>query len=42
MAWLKESAALSANKVDDMLAPMLAPVEAYVLEQVDKIDGEVG
>jgi len=40
--WLRESAKLSPNPVDDMVAPLLTPVEAYVLTQVDKIDGEVG
>jgi len=42
MAWLKESAALSENKMDDMVAPLLVPIENYILTQIDKIDGEVG
>jgi len=42
LAWLKESAALSPNKMDDLVAPLLTPLEAYVLEQVDKIDGQPG
>ena len=41
-AWLKESAALSENKMDDMVAPLLLPLEGYVKTQIDKIDGEVG
>jgi len=42
MSWLKESAALSPNQMDDLVAPLLVPVETYVMGQVDKIDGKVG
>lgn len=40
--WAKESAVLSENKVDDMVAPLLIPVETYIMTQIDKIDGEKG
>ncbi len=33
---------LSENKIDDALLPALAPAKAYILKQVDKIDGKVG
>lgn len=39
--WVKASAKASANKYDDMAVALLAPLEAYVMEQIDKIDGEV-
>ncbi len=41
-SWLRESAEKSDNKIDDMVAPLLVPVEKYVLTQIDKIDGEAG
>ena len=40
--WLKESAKISSNRMDDMIAPLLVPLEAYVMTHVDKIDGKVG
>ncbi len=42
MSWMKESAVASENKIDDMIVGLMPPVEAYVMEQIDKIDGEVG
>lgn len=33
---------LSENKIDDALLPALEAVKAFVLKQVDKIDGKVG
>lgn len=41
-AWLKESATLSENKIDDIVAGFLDQMDAVVLPQIDKIDGEVG
>lgn len=32
----------SPNKIDDVLLPFLGSLEAALLEQADKIDGEVG
>ena len=40
MSWIKESAELSEGKFDDMLVGVLPMIEGYVLEQIDKIDGE--
>lgn len=40
--WVQESAKLSENKIDDIVASLLDPVKAYVLTQIDKIDGKVG
>jgi len=40
--WLSESAVLSENKYDDMMAPLYPIAKQAVLEQVDKIDGKVG
>lgn len=40
--WIKESAALSENKFDDLAAPFLDQLDAVVLPQIDKIDGAVG
>lgn len=37
-AWLKESAPLSENKYDDILAPFIDQLDAIVLPQIDKID----
>lgn len=42
LAWLKECAAKSSNQIDDMVVPMLAPLEAYVRSEIDKIDGQQG
>lgn len=40
--WLAESAALSANPFDDMVVPFLGQLDAVVLPQIDKIDGQAG
>lgn len=42
MAWFKESAALSANPFDDMVAGFSAQIDGIVMPQIDKIDGKVG
>ena len=36
--WLKESAPLSENKIDDVIAPFLDQLDALVLPQIDKIN----
>jgi hypothetical protein len=36
--WLKESAELSESKVDDFIAPFYDKLDAFVLDQVAKID----
>lgn len=41
-AWLKESAALSPNKIDDVIAPFVDQLDGFVLPQIDKINGRVG
>ena len=41
-SWVKESAILSENKMDDMIVPLMLPVEAYIMSLVDKIDGKEG
>ncbi|MCB0369336.1 MAG: hypothetical protein KDD45_07745 [Bdellovibrionales bacterium] len=40
--WVIESAQLSENKIDDLVAPILGAVKPYVLSQIDKIDGQPG
>lgn len=40
--WAKESAALSENKIDDVIAPFYDQLDPFVLPQIDKIDGKVG
>lgn len=41
LAWVQESAALSPNPYDDLIAVVVPQVRKLVLEQIDKIDGEV-
>lgn len=41
-AWLKESAAVSDNKIDDVVMPFIDQIDVIVLPQIDKIDGEIG
>jgi len=41
-AWVKESAAESENKYDDLLIAALSVAEPAIMEMIDKIDGEVG
>jgi hypothetical protein len=39
--WVKESAPLSKNPIDDVVAPLLFPVlDKIVLPELDKIDGQ--
>ena len=40
--WLQESAVKSENKVDDIVAPLLGAIKPYILDQIDRIDGEKG
>lgn len=40
--WLKESAVISDNKIDDVVMPFIDHVDAIVLPLIDKIDGQVG
>jgi hypothetical protein len=40
--WLEESAKLSPNMYDDMMAMVYPQAKSYVIAQVDKLDGEVG
>lgn len=41
-AWIKESAALSENKLDDVAAPFIDQLDGLVKPQIDKIDGAEG
>lgn len=41
-SWCVECAAKSATPYDDIVAIVMPQVKKYALEQVDKIDGEVG
>ena len=40
--WLKESAAESENKYDDLLIAALAVAEGPIMDMLDKIDGKEG
>jgi len=40
--WAQDSAPLSPNKVDDVLAPFYGQLDPIMLPLIDKIDGEVG
>ena len=40
--WVQESAVLSENKIDDVIAPFLGQLDPIVLPQIDKIDKQVG
>lgn len=42
LLWIKDSAVASDNKFDDLVLAVLPMVQDYILQQVDKIDGEVG
>jgi len=42
LVWVQEEALKSENKVDDIVAPVIAAVKPWILEQVDKIDKQVG
>jgi len=41
-AWFAESAALSATPFDNLVVPFLSSLDALVLPQIDKIDGQIG
>lgn len=41
-AWLEEGAAKSTTPFDDMVVPFLENLDAIVMPQIDKIDGQVG
>lgn len=41
-AWGKESAALSENKIDDVVSPFYDQLDSLILPLIDKIDGQVG
>ena len=36
--WLKESAKLSTNKIDDLVMPFIDNLDALVLPQIEKLD----
>lgn len=36
--WVKESATLSENKVDDLVAPFIDHLDGFVLPQINKLD----
>lgn len=40
--WAIESAALSENKIDDVLMPALTFLDGMILPAIDKIDGQEG
>lgn len=40
--WLKASAPLSENKIDDVIAPFVDQMDPIMLPLIDKVDGEVG
>lgn len=40
--WLKESAKLSENKIDDVVMPFIDFTDSAILPLIDKIDGQVG
>jgi len=41
-AWAKESAVISPNKIDDVVASFYDQLDGFVLPQIDKIDGQEG
>jgi hypothetical protein len=40
--WIQESAVLSENKIDDVIAPFIDHLDSIVLPQIDKIDHQLG
>ena len=40
--WLKESAVLSSNKIDDVVMPFIDQLDGIVMPQLNKIDGKEG
>ena len=42
ITWVQDSAVISENKIDDLVAPLMGSVKPYIMAQIDKIDGKVG
>jgi hypothetical protein len=42
LGWMEDSAKMSENKWDDMIAVFASIAKPMIMEQIDKIDGEVG
>jgi hypothetical protein len=40
--WVSKSAVETELKIDDVIAGLLPAIKPYVMEQVDRIDGQVG
>lgn len=40
--WIQDSAALSENKIDDVIAPFIGQLDPILLPLIDKVDGQVG
>jgi hypothetical protein len=40
--WVSKSAVETESKIDDVIAGLLPAIKPYVMEQVDRIDGQVG
>lgn len=40
--WVQESAVLSENKIDDVIAPFVGQLDPILLPLIDKIDGQEG
>lgn len=40
--WAQESAVLSENKIDDIVAPFVGQLDPILLPLIDKIDGQQG
>jgi hypothetical protein len=38
--WVQESAVLSPNKIDDVIAPFVGQLDPIMLPLIDRIDGE--
>ena len=39
--WVSESAIISENKMDDILAVIIPVIKPHIMRLIDKIDGEV-
>jgi len=42
LGWVKDSAAASDNKIDDVIVGLFPPLEEYVYSKIDEIDGKEG
>lgn len=40
LQWVSESAVISENKIDDLVAVVIPVIKPYILDAVDKIDGK--